>query len=118
MRFGFFQVEQPHKYVRAFDKLALFCKPKGEAILPDDQFRGSDQRLESIIRADNSSSADNLHRDRDDSGENYREAQSLHRPSSPAGVTNHLKQIAEAVPTKVTHHAVFTATRSGEETAH
>jgi hypothetical protein len=37
-------------------------------------------------RADNNSAADNLNRDLDESGENYEEAQRLHRLSSPPGV--------------------------------
>ena len=63
MRFGSLQVEQPNQDVRLFDQFAPFRKPKGETILPNDEFRSSDQRLESIIRANNIGSADNLYRD-------------------------------------------------------
>jgi hypothetical protein len=38
------------------------------------------------------SAADNLNRDLDDSGENYEEAQSFHRLSSPAEVRSVLKK--------------------------
>jgi len=74
MRFGSLQVEQPNQYVRVFDQFALFCKPEGKTILPNDKLRGSDQRLESIIRANSNSTADTLNRDLDDSCENYAEA--------------------------------------------
>jgi hypothetical protein len=95
MRFGSCQVEQPNKYVRVFDKFALLCKPKGEAILPNDKFRGGNQRLEGIVCATNNSTTDDLTRDRDDSRENYGEAQSLHRLPSSTEVRTLSKTIAE-----------------------
>src|SRR5687767_1282536 len=88
MRFGSLQVEYPNQDVRAFDELALFCKPKGETILPDDELSGRNQRLESIIRAHNIGSADDLYRDLKDSCEDYAEAP-LHRLPSAGGATNH-----------------------------
>ena len=40
------------------DKFAVFCTAKSETILANDEIRGSNQRLESIIRADNNSAAE------------------------------------------------------------
>jgi hypothetical protein len=37
------------------DKFAVFCTAKSETILANDEIRNSNQRLESIIRADNNS---------------------------------------------------------------
>jgi hypothetical protein len=90
MRFGSLQVEYPNQDVRAFDELALFRKPKGEAILPNDELSGGNQRLESISRAHHIGSADNLYRDLEDGCEDYA-AEPLHRLSSPGGATNHFK---------------------------
>ncbi len=90
MRFGSLQVEYPNQDLRAFDELALFCNSKGETILPNDELSGGNQRLESIIRAHNIGSADNLYRDLKDGCEDYAEAP-LHRLSTPGGATNHFK---------------------------
>jgi hypothetical protein len=97
MRFGSLQVEYPNQDVRAFDELALFCKPKGETILPNGELSGSNQRLESIIRAHNIGSADDLYRDLKDGCADYGEARSLHRLSSPGGATNHVKEAEVAL---------------------
>jgi hypothetical protein len=57
----------------------------------------------------------NLNRDLDDSYENYEEAQSLHRLSSPAGARTALKKIAEVVLTKVTYPFILAADAFGKK---
>ena len=57
MRFGSPEIGQPNKYLR-WSIGCPFCKAKSETILSNDEFRVSNQRLESIIRADNNSAID------------------------------------------------------------
>ncbi|HEX2244045.1 MAG TPA: hypothetical protein VHK27_12515 [Gammaproteobacteria bacterium] len=96
MRFGSLQVEYPNQNVRAFDELALFCKPKGETILPNDELSRRNQRLESIIRAQKIGSADELDRDLKEGCEDYGE-EPLHRLCSPGGARNHFKEAEVAL---------------------
>jgi hypothetical protein len=97
MRFGSLQVEYPNQDVRTFDELALFRKPEGETILPNDQLSGRNQRLESIIRAHNIGSADGLYRNLKDGCEDQDETKSSHRLSSWGGATNHFKEAEVAL---------------------
>jgi hypothetical protein len=108
------EIEQPNKYLRVIDKFAVFCTAKSETILANDEIRGSNQRLESIIRAGNNSAADIWIATLDDSCENYEEAHSLHRLSSPAGVRTVLRK-AEVLLTKVTYPFILAADAFGKK---
>ena len=73
LRFGSQQVEYPNQNVRAFNELALFRKPKGKTVLPNDELGRGNQRLKSIIRPHDIGSADNSYRDLKDGCEDYGE---------------------------------------------